>query len=89
MYEIWSLGHKPFEGYTNMQVANCYQLNTHIHLNLVNLFTLLLGNSFSERWLETPTSPWLSKGSVQTDDQVLVHHAGAISHHICTASCLL
>ena len=20
MYEIWSLGHKPFEGYTNIQV---------------------------------------------------------------------
>ena len=20
MYEIWSLGHKPFEGYTNMEV---------------------------------------------------------------------
>ncbi len=22
MYEIWSLGHKPFEGYTNMQVCD-------------------------------------------------------------------
>ena len=22
MYEIWSLGHKPFEGYTNNQVKN-------------------------------------------------------------------
>ena len=21
MYEIWSLGHKPFEGYTNIQVS--------------------------------------------------------------------
>jgi ephrin-B len=21
MYEIWSLGHKPFEGYTNVQVS--------------------------------------------------------------------
>ena len=21
MYEIWSLGHKPFEGYTNLQVC--------------------------------------------------------------------
>ena len=25
MYEIWSLGHKPFEGYTNMQVTCSYQ----------------------------------------------------------------
>ena len=23
MYEIWSLGHKPFEGYTNHQVGGC------------------------------------------------------------------
>ena len=23
MYEIWSLGHKPFEGYTNIQVSYC------------------------------------------------------------------
>ena len=22
MYEIWSLGHKPFEGYTNQEVSN-------------------------------------------------------------------
>ena len=22
MYEIWSLGHKPFEGYTNSQVCS-------------------------------------------------------------------
>ena len=28
MYEIWSLGHKPFEGYTNPDV--CY-LTTHLH----------------------------------------------------------
>ena len=31
MYEIWSLGHKPFGGYTNLQVGTTYSkrvLNT-------------------------------------------------------------
>ena len=27
MYEIWSLGHKPFEGYTNSQVRHFAQLS--------------------------------------------------------------
>ena len=28
MYEIWSLGHKPFEGVTNSEVLKCLAKNT-------------------------------------------------------------
>ena len=31
MYEIWSLGHKPFEGYTNIQV-NCPTILSSYHI---------------------------------------------------------
>ena len=45
MYEIWSLGHKPFEEYGHMEVGHLFDL-VDIYLKL--LLLLLLGHSTCE-----------------------------------------
>ena len=56
MYEIWSLGHKPYEGYTNDQVT------LHITCNIVTLIPIharILRTTYRHRvwWREVIVSP--------------------------------
>ena len=37
MYEIWSLGHKPFEGYTNLEVLVVFAVCQSISQNVSRL----------------------------------------------------
>ena len=75
MYEIWSLGHKPFEGYTNQQVIIIH----HIYIATLNEQTLYYitvffneGSRDDRQWLSPASTPWLSQGTLQCDDPVLV-----------------
>ena len=65
MYEIWSLGHKPFEGYTNVQV--------HVN-NILWVFKcdLYIGNTCGAKWVSPGPAPWLPQGNIQTHDILLV-----------------
>ena len=49
MYEIWSLGHKPFEGFTNLQVSNSgFTVDSTVHnvLCLCEQCMQLVGSGF-------------------------------------------
>ena len=83
MYEIWSLGHKPFEGVANQQVSSKQDYFTfqQVWQGLVNdsiahahllRSTHQLGLSISQRWLPSPSSSRLSKGNLSAYDPVLV-----------------
>ena len=76
MYEIWSLGHKPFEGYSNMNVNQTQLwevLSVVGYWLLIKLFLLLLLDHSSCEWRQQASSTsWLSQGSIFTDDPMLV-----------------
>ena len=65
LYEIWSVGHKPFEDMSNVEVA-------------FNIFKavlediLIAGSDETREWFSSSSFPRLSKESLSTDDSVLV-----------------
>ena len=89
MYEIWSLGHKPFEGVANQMVSSKQDYLTfqQVWQNLVNdsvahahvlRSTHHLGLSISQRWQSSLSSTRLPKGNLSAHDPVLVRS------YICT-----
>ena len=80
MYEIWSLGHKPFEEYSNPQVGQSHTVScmytvtfmmTILEYSLWSTGSSTTGNEAGGPWVSSPPSPQLSQGSVQTHDPVL------------------
>ena len=72
MYEIWSLGHKPFEAFNNNEVLliNSTRLFNYTYMHAYGL--ALIDNQASGRWSSASPSTWVSQGIIQTDDGVLV-----------------
>ena len=69
MYEIWSLGHKPFEGYTNAQVGLCCNNDT----TVLFLFIVLPKDYQADRQqVSSPSTSWLPQRSLQNNDPLLV-----------------
>ena len=68
MYEIWSLGHKPFEEYTNMEVS--------IYYNGLKQYCTTLSpitdSKASCHWLASCPTTWLSQENIPANDPVLV-----------------
>ena len=78
MYEIWSLGHKPFEEYSNPQVGQPYEVPMHtVNCMYTVTFTTTIfeyflwsggssttGNEAGRAWVSSPPSPRLSQGSL-------------------------
>ena len=62
MYEIWSLGHKPFEGYTNAVVNNEYIHTMHILSTHDIIMFECTDNGVGEQWASSGSAPWLSQG---------------------------
>ena len=55
MYEIWSLGHKPFEDLS----ANEVHINTcTLILAIYHIHNIVHGEDHN--WIQTPTTSWLS-----------------------------
>ena len=87
MYEIWSLGHKPFEEWDTFQVlcmcvhaAICLWLNGHVQgVNIVCFMLCFTGCSCLQRsWWLLPTSPtWVPQGSVCHHGPVLVSQSSS------------
>jgi len=84
MYEMWSLGHKPFEEYSNPQVRQSHTVScmytvtftmTILKYSLWSAGSSTTGNEAGRPWVPSPPSPRLSQGSVQTHDPVLVRRA--------------
>ena len=89
MYEIWSLGHKPFEGYTNHQVMLqlidwITKLSGLIYVTVVQL----TGGRGGRQWLPPTSTPWLSQGTLQFDDPVLVRERLRIKYPCTRGSCM-
>ena len=69
LYEIWSLGTKPFEGAGNVEVESSAMS---LMKDLTILKILCPGDQDSrQRWSTGPT-PWLSQAGVRSDDSELV-----------------
>ena len=64
MYEIWSLGHKPFEDYTNAKV---------IHMIMYNWSVFSTTGNKDGGWrISSGPSPRMPSGSLPTYDKLLV-----------------
>ena len=76
MYEIWSLGHKPFEGYGNPEVRQVF-------LESLNPSTacVCVGAEASERWQKTDSTTWMPPTHLLSNDQLLVSIILTILHH--------
>ena len=60
LYEIWSLGTKPFEAVGNVEVImDITELKC-----IFNVFILFIGDKDSESWYSSCSPSWLSKESV-------------------------
>ena len=81
MYEIWSLGHKPFESYSNIQVLiSPYRLSTIIYTLPSNECIMqwmlcclyqamqMIGSGY----ISPPPTSWMSKTTLLPHDQMLV-----------------
>ena len=66
LYEIWSLGHKPFESMTNQEVSKL------ISLELFYSDMVVVGSGASRVWLSPPSTTRLSPGHLWYHDTLLV-----------------
>ena len=59
MYEIWSLGHKPFEDLSTNEVYinTCTSI-----LAIYHIHNIVHGKDHN--WIQTPTTSWLSQSYV-------------------------
>ena len=67
MYEVWSLGHKPFEDSSGKQVNK----NDLLKMAIAN-HTIHVVCTKNHNRIQTLTTSWLSKSYIWTDDPVLV-----------------
>ena len=80
LYEIWSLGHKPFESMTNQEVGKLYC----IYLELFYSEMVVEGSGASRVWLSPPSTTRLSPGHLWNHDTLLVspsHQRPMIKHN--------
>ena len=78
LYEIWSLGHKPFESMTNQEVSKL------ISLELFYSEMVVEGSGASRVWLSPPSTTRLSPGHLWNHDTLLVspsHQRPMIKHN--------
>ena len=66
MYEIWGLGHKPFEGHTNMEARIAWSPLQHSSTDIS------AGNRVGGERISPSPSPGLSQTSISPRDPVLV-----------------
>ena len=76
MYEIWSIGHKPFEGYSNSQVCN--KSNCLLCMCKSMCLCIPKGNEAGGERVPAPPSSRMSQGYVWTHDQLLVSVTGSL-----------
>ena len=75
MYEIWCLGHKPFEEFSNLQVGQAWTITFTMTTWAFLIWSAgpsTTGNEAGGPWVPSPPSPRLSQGSIWTHDSVLV-----------------
>ena len=80
LYEIWSLGHKPFESMTNQEASKLYCLS----LELFYSEMVVEGSGASRVWLSPPSTTRLSPGHLWHHDTLLVspfHQRPMIKHN--------
>ena len=78
LYEIWSLGHKPFESMTNQEVSKL------ISMELFYSDMVVEGSGASRVWLSPPSTTRLSPGHLWHHDTLLVspsHQRPMIKHN--------
>ena len=76
MYEIWSLGHKPYEGYTNQQVSLA-QTNAGIYpckmlCNVVFITDTIIDTESSGEGRASCSTSWVPQISLHPHDTLLV-----------------
>ena len=72
MYEIWSLGYKPFEGHTNSQVHTQLPYSCHIFTVSIHMSSTSAVPETCSDWLAPPSSPRLPQRDVPAHDPLLV-----------------
>ena len=72
MYEIWSLGHKPFESYNNPEVYGMMTLEIIETTINIHAWQTYLGDQNVRQGLSPPSPSWTIKRALQDHDSVLV-----------------
>ena len=73
MYEIWSLGYKPFESYTNPDVKQ-----RHGELSVSNSLCFVTGDQDGGQRSLFPSTSWTHKRTLQDHDTMLVSSYGIV-----------
>ena len=68
MYEIWSVGHKPFESFGNAEVSS---VSIALHTS-GSCFKIIIGTQVGRHRTSSPPSSWLSQSPLQHHDIMLV-----------------
>ena len=69
MYEIWSVGHKPFESFGNAEVSS---VNIALRISGSCFKIIIIGTQVDRRRASSPSSSWLSQSPLQHHDIMLV-----------------
>ena len=73
LYEIWSLGWKPFKGMSNTEVRHATITVLHyFHYYIYTHCNTLSGHKQDFQWISTSPSPWMPQNTLRIDDPVLV-----------------